>query len=439
MLSTLLRRVSPGVSSRFQQPHRHLSLHEYQSQDLMRKAGIPVPRGLAVSNKSEAEKAALQLYPSDIVVKAQILAGGRGRGTFKNGFRGGVHVCYDKDDAIDKAKRMLGNTLVTKQTGESGKVVGKVLMAERVYVRREMYLALVNDGDSGGAVFIASKVGGMSIEDVAKEDPEAVVKVVVGQEGLDGKKGEEVVKKVGKALGFEGEGLDNVEGVVKGLYGLFMERDATLVEVNPLVETKEGKVMCVDAKIKFDDNAEFRQKEIFDMRDTSQEDPRELKADKVGLNYIGLDGNIGCMVNGAGLAMATMDIIKNHGGEPANFLDVGGSATEEQVTQAFKILNDDKQVEAILVNIFGGIMRCDVIAQGIISAAQKLDLRVPLVVRLQGNMVEEAKELLRKSELRIIAADDLDEAAKKACKLAEIVKLASSVDVDVKFQTSTTI
>ena len=403
----------------------------------MRQFRIPVPRSFTVASEKEANDAITQFPSSSLVVKSQILAGGRGRGVFKDGFKGGVHVCEDKEEAVRVINRMLGNVLVTKQSGDSGKKVEKVMVAEKVDVKREMYLALLNDGESGGVVFVVSQVGGMSIEDVAKKDPGAVKKVVVGAEDIDGEFGERVVKQVGEALGFEGERLKEVEGVVKGLYRLFMDKDATMVEINPLVETESGDVVCVDAKIKLDDNAAFRQKDIFDMRDTSQEDPRELRADKAGLNYIGLDGNIGCMVNGAGLAMATMDIIKNHGGEPANFLDVGGSATEEQVTEAFRILNEDKQVEAILVNIFGGIMRCDVIAQGIISAAQKLDMKIPLVVRLQGNMVQKAKEMLKESGLRIIPADDLDEAADKACTLAEIVKLARSVNVDVKFKAPT--
>lgn len=395
----------------------------------MRQAGINVPRGIDVKTRDEAVSAANSLGDAtDIVVKAQVLAGGRGLGSFKNGFKGGVHICYDKEKAADVAEQMIGQYLVTKQTGEEGRLCSKALVTERLYIRREMYFAITYDRESAGPVIVASRVGGTSIEDIAAADPSAISKIPVDLGvGLT----DEAAGEVARALGFEGDGVERAAEQVKKLFEFFTENDATLVEINPLAETPQGDVVCIDAKINFDDNAEFRHKEIFAKRDKTQEDPREVRASEHDLNYIGLDGNIGCLVNGAGLAMATMDIIKLHGGDPANFLDVGGGATAEQVMEAFTILNGDPKVEAILVNIFGGIMRCDVIAQGIVDAASKLDMRVPVVVRLQGNKVDEAKKLIAESGLRIIASDDLDLAAKKACTLAEIVRLANSVDVKV--------
>ncbi|GAB0493014.1 hypothetical protein MMPV_004286 [Pyropia vietnamensis] len=414
---------------------RALSLHEYQSQAIMREAGVAVPRSVAVKSVEEAREAVATLTANpasspDVVVKAQVLAGGRGLGSFTNGFKGGVHTCYSAASAVETASKMLGGTLVTKQTGARGRPCNTVMLAERVYLRREMYFAILYDRESQGPVIIASAVGGTSIEDIAAANPDAIVKVpvdlAVGLQDAD-------ASRVAAALGFVGDSATACAEQVRRLYDMFLAKDATLLEVNPMAETPTGKVVCLDAKISFDDNASFRQAAIFEQRDTSQEEPREVAADAAGLNYIGLDGNIACMVNGAGLAMATMDIIKLHGGEPANFLDVGGGATEEQVTAAFRILNEDTAVRAILVNIFGGIMRCDVIAQGIINAAQTLDLRVPVIVRLQGNKVEEAKALIAKSGLRIIANDDLDAAARTAVKVAQIVDLAAEAHVGVSF------
>lgn len=436
LLRTSLRRVlRPGAKEavvRAASGTRSLNLHEYQSQDLLRKSGVIVPRGFDAGSRDEALSAANELAGGlGIVVKAQVLAGGRGLGTFKNGFQGGVHIVEKPEEAAVIATSMIGEYLVTKQTGEDGRLCSKVLLAEKVKVKREMYFAITYDRDSSGPVVVASRRGGTSIEDIAESDPSAISKVAVDMaEGMSAEKAEQIAT----ALGFEGGVVANAAEQVKYLYDFFIEKDATLVEINPLVETEEGDVMCLDAKVNFDDNAEFRHKDIHAMRDLTQEDPREASAAEHDLNYIGLDGNIGCLVNGAGLAMATMDIIKLHGGDPANFLDVGGGATEKQVTEAFSILNGDPKVEAILVNIFGGIMRCDVIAQGIIDAASKLDMRVPVVVRLQGNKVDEARELIANSDLRIIAIDDLDIAAKKACTLAEIVRLANSVDIKVDFE-----
>lgn len=391
---------------------RALNLHEYQSQALMREAGVAVPRGVDVDSRAAGLEAARGLGDAaGIVVKAQVLAGGRGLGTFKNGYKGGVRMCATPEEAADAVEGMVGQVLVTKQTGAEGKICGRVLVTEKVDVAREMYFAILFDRETQGPMIVASKVGGTSIEDIAEADPSAIIKVPINiEKGMT----KEAAQHVAVALGFSDDKVSAAAGQVEKLYDMFIAKDATLLEVNPLVETGAGEVMSIDAKINFDDNAEFRQKDIFAMRDVTQEDAREVAADKFDLNYIGLDGSIGCLVNGAGLAMATMDIIKLHGGSPANFLDVGGSATEEQVTEAFRILNADPKVKAILVNIFGGIMRCDVIAQGIITAAKTVDLGVPLVVRLQGNMVDEAKTLLADAKLKLIATDDLDDAAKLA-------------------------
>ena len=349
----------------------------------------------------------------DVVLKAQVLAGGRGLGTFMNGFKGGVHVVSRAGQAGEMAAKMLGQRLVTKQTGAEGKPAGKVYLMERVPIRRELYLSIMLDRASSGSVIIASPVGGTSIEDVAAATPEKITKEVVQ---LQAGPSPAQVQRLASFLEFApgSPGAAQFAACLAGLWKMFTATDATLVEINPLAETASGGVFVCDAKINFDDNAAFRQAAIFEQRDHSQEDAREVEAAKWDLNYIGLDGNIGCMVNGAGLAMATMDIIKLHGGAPANFLDVGGGATADQVTRAFEILNADARVKAILVNIFGGIMKCDTIAQGIVQAAKEVGLKVPLVVRLEGTNVELGKKLIRESGLNIIAAADLDDAAVKA-------------------------
>ena len=326
-----------------------------------------------------------------MVLKAQVLAGGRGLGTFQNGFRGGVHVVSRAGQAGELAAQMLGQRLVTKQTGAEGKPAGKVYLMERVPIARELYLSIMLDRASSGSVIIASPVGGTSIEDVAAATPEKITKEVV-QLGAGPSPAQ--VARLAAFLQFApgSAGAERFAECLAGLWKMFTACDATLVEINPLAETAEGGVFVCDAKINFDDNAAFRQAAIFEQRDHSQEDAREVEAAKWDLNYIGLDGNIGCMVNGAGLAMATMDIIKLHGGAPANFLDVGGGATAEQVKRAFELLNADSRVKAILVNIFGGIMKCDTIAQGIVQAAKEVGLKVPLVVRLEGTNVELGKK-----------------------------------------------
>ena len=411
---------------------RNLNVHEYIGTDLMRENNIAVPNGKVASSADEAKK----IYESgelgsDIVMKAQVLAGGRGKGTFKNGFQGGVHMCTNADEVHDFASKMLGNSLVTKQTGAEGKPVNKVFLMERLYLRRETYFSILMDRSHNGPVMVGSPDGGMSIEDVAAETPERIFK-----EAIDIKTGvqDEQVMRMAENMGFAGDEQKQAAEIMKKLYQLFIEKDATLVEINPFAETSDGQVFVCDSKLNFDDNAEFRQKKVHDYRDRTQEDSREVEAAQYDLNYIGLDGSIGCLVNGAGLAMATMDIIQLHGGSPANFLDVGGGATANQVQKAFEILNADKKVRAILVNIFGGIMRCDVIAQGIVKAAGSIGMGKPVIVRLQGTNVEEARQLIEASGFRMILADDLDDAATKAVKVADIVRQAEEIQVGVSFE-----
>jgi succinyl-CoA synthetase beta subunit len=350
------------------------------------------------------------------VVKAQVHAGGRGKGTFKNGFKGGVHVVKTPAEVGEVASQMLNQVLVTKQTGETGKLVRTIMVAEAVDLKKECYFAILQDRSKECPVIVASQQGGMDIEEVAKNSPEAIIK-----EYIDPALGIQSFQalKVAVALGFTGPLLRQATKLITNTYKLFTSLDCSLVEINPLVVTTDDRVCALDAKFNFDDNALFRHPEISEMRDTTEEDPREVEAGKYNLNYIGLDGNIGCMVNGAGLAMATMDIIKYYGGDPANFLDVGGSATEEMVTNAFRILTNDKNVKALLVNIFGGIMRCDVIAQGIVAAAKTIDMKIPLVVRLEGTNVEIGKQILKDSGIDIIPADNLDDAAQKAVAAAK--------------------
>lgn len=384
-----------------------------QGAELMAKFGVHVPPGICVTKLSDVRAAAEKMGgdTGEVVVKSQILAGGRGRGTFADGFQGGVHI-VKVGEAENIARKMLGNTLITKQSGAAGKPVNHLLIARKMQLVNEMYFALLLDRSMGGPVAIACSEGGTSIEDLAEKYPDKIVKVPIDiNQGIT----DEETGRIVDAL-HPGSKVNRAEAQqqIAGLYEMFRSCDCTLVEVNPMGETADGKLICADAKINFDDNASFRQKEVFALRDTAQEDPREVRAAQSDLNYIGLDGEIGCMVNGAGLAMATMDIIKLHGGTPANFLDVGGSASEKQVVEAFKILTSDKQVKSILVNIFGGIMRCDVIASGIVNAAKEVGLNVPLVVRLEGTNVAQGRKILESSGVTIITANDLDDAAKKA-------------------------
>jgi succinyl-CoA synthetase beta subunit len=392
-----------------------MNIHEYQAKELLRKFDVATTRGRVAATLDEAEQIARELGDIDIVVKAQIHAGGRGKGSFKNGFKGGVHVRKTPDEVRDVAAKMLGQILVTHQTGPSGRLVSKVLVVESADIAREIYFAVLLDRATAAPLIVASTEGGVEIEAVAAKSPEKIIR-----EPIDPLAGLQPyqARKLAKQLGFESSQLKNASKLFEGLYRTFTAYDCSMVEVNPLVLTSKGEVLALDAKFNFDDNALYRHPEIGAMRDMAEEDPREVEASKHDLNYIGLDGNIACLVNGAGLAMATMDIIKFYGGEPANFLDVGGGATEEQVTEAFKVLIADKKVKAILVNIFGGIMRCDVIAEGIINAAKTVKLSVPLVVRLEGTNVERGKQLLRESGIELIAADDLADAAQKVVEAA---------------------
>lgn len=388
-----------------------MNIHEYQARDLFDRFGVATTKGIVADSPDQAIEAAISLNLPQYVVKAQIHAGGRGKGSFKNGFQGGVHLVNSPDQVGDIAGRMLNQVLVTKQTGEAGKEVRKVMVAQAVTPVRECYLAILQDRASERPVIVASTQGGMDIEEVAAKTPEAIVK-----EYIDPALGLLPFQalKIACALEMRGVLLRQATKLIGNLYKLFAACDCSMVEINPLVVTDEDQVLALDAKFNFDDNALFRHPEIVELRDESEEDPREVEAGRFDLNYIGLDGNIGCLVNGAGLAMATMDIIKHYGGEPANFLDVGGSATEEMVTNAFRILTNDSKVQAILVNIFGGIMKCDIIAQGIVNAAKSLEMKIPLVVRLEGTNVDLGKKILADSGVAVIAADNLDDAAQKA-------------------------
>jgi len=367
----------------------------------------------------------------DMVIKAQILAGGRGKGKFSNGFKGGVHIVTSATEAADFASKMLGQRLITKQTSPQGQLCDKVLLTERLYLRRETYFSILMDRKSYGPILVGSPQGGTSIEEVASETPELIFTEQV--DIMQGLKPEQV-SRLATNMGFEGTACDQAADIMTKLYNLFIETDATLVEINPLAETPDGQVFACDSKLNFDDNAEFRQPRIFAYRDRTQEDPKEVEASQYGLNYISLDGNIGCLVNGAGLAMATMDIIKLNGGSPSNFLDVGGGATKSQIEKAFHILNGDKSVKAILINIFGGILRCDVLARGIVSAAQKVGLAKPLVIRMQGTNVDEAKKIIEGSGYRMLMTGDLEEAAAKVVRIADIVQQAEKIQVGVSFE-----
>jgi succinyl-CoA synthetase beta subunit len=393
-----------------------MNIHEYQAKELLQRFGVATTAGKVVSTPEEAEQIAAELAPGEIVVKAQVHAGGRGKGTFSNGFKGGVHVCRTPAEAKEIANNMLGQTLVTHQTGAAGRVVNKVLVARSADIAREIYFAILLDRATAAPLVVASTEGGVEIEAVAAKSPEKIIR-----EPIDPIAGLQPfqARKLAKALNFEPGQLKAASALFDGLFRTFAGLDCSMVEVNPLVVTTDGEVLALDAKFNFDDNALFRHPEVAVLRDTAEEDPREVEASKSGLNYIGLDGDIACLVNGAGLAMATMDIIKFYGGSPANFLDVGGSANESQVTEAFKILISDKKVKAILVNIFGGIMKCDVIAQGIINAVKTVRLPVPLVVRLEGTNVEAGKELIANSGLPVITADNLADAAQKVVAAAK--------------------
>jgi succinyl-CoA synthetase beta subunit len=386
-----------------------MNIHEYQAKDLLDQYKVAVPRGISACNEAEIDSAIKSLNNSDLlVVKAQIHAGGRGKGTFTDGYQGGVKLCDSPSKAKETALRMLGNDLVTKQTGPQGRKVQTLYFTEACDIEHEYYLALLLDRESAKTVIIASTEGGVDIETVADNTPEKIIRVAIDADlGLK----PHHCRSIAFKLGFSGAQIKEFSVILNGLYQLFTEKNAEMVEINPLVSDKKGSLIALDAKVSFDGNALYKHPDIAQLRDTNEEDPKEVEASQFNLNYIALEGNIACMVNGAGLAMATMDIIKSYGGEPANFLDVGGGATEEQVTAAFKIILSDPNVKGILVNIFGGIMQCDIIAKGIVSAAKNVSLSVPLVVRLEGTNVDAGKAILRESGLELSPADSLAEAA----------------------------
>lgn len=391
-----------------------MNIHEYQAKELFQKYGIPVPEGYVGKSADEFAAALEKLPEGTTVVKSQIHAGGRGKGTFVDGLQGGVKLVKSREEAQELGRKMLGNTLVTEQTGPLGRAVQTVYFTEACDIQKEYYLAIVADRGTSCPVVIASTEGGMDIEAVAEKTPEKIIKMVIDPTlGLKPFQAREIAF----GLGFSGDQVKQMVKVVTNLYRLFWETDASLIEINPLITTPEGQIMALDGKASFDENALFRQPEIVGYRDLNEEDAKEVEASKYNLSYIALDGNIACLVNGAGLAMATMDIIQHYGGSPANFLDVGGGANAEQVTQAFKIILSDSNVKGILVNIFGGIMKCDTIATGIIEAVKAVDLDRPLVVRLEGTNVEAGKKLLAESGLAIVPADSLSEAAKKIVEL----------------------
>lgn len=390
-----------------------MNIHEYQAKRLLHEYGAPIANGVAVYSAEQAEEWAKKLAGPLYVVKSQIHAGGRGKGKFKElpaEAKGGVRLAHSVEEAVADVREMLGKTLVTKQTGPRGKVVNRLYIEEGADIARELYLSLLVDRSKGLAAFVVSTEGGMDIEAVAAETPEKILTLPIApDQGVT----DADIEKLCDALHLEDKAREDGKKLFPLLYKAFAEKDMSLLEINPLIVMKNGRLRVLDSKVSFDNNALFRHPELQELRDVTEENPKETEASKWDLNYVALDGDIGCMVNGAGLAMATMDIIKLYGGAPANFLDVGGGATEERVKRAFEIILSDPHVKGILVNIFGGIIRCDMIAAGIVAAAKDMDLKVPLVVRLQGTNMEEGKEILRASGLNIIPADNLEQAAEK--------------------------
>lgn len=384
-----------------------MKIHEYQAKELLASYGVPVPAGVVAETAEQAFEEAKGF--GSCVVKAQVHSGARGKA-------GGVKFAKTPEEAKELASRILGMTLVTRQTGPAGKLVRKVLISEAVDVEREFYLSITGDSERAGLVIVASAAGGTEIEETAKEHPEAIVQIPVS--AIEGFKGYEGIR-VAEVLGLEGDLQKQLISMLGKMVKLYLEKDCSLVEINPLVQTTDGKLLCLDAKVNFDDNALFRHPDVLEMRDINEEDAKEYKASLSDLNYVSLDGDIGCLVNGAGLAMATMDIIKNFGGSPANFLDVGGSATTERVKAAFEILLSDGNVKAIFVNIFGGIMKCDIIAEGLVQATREMGIKVPIVVRLEGTNVELGRQIIEKSGLSIIAASDMADGARKAIAAAK--------------------
>tara|TARA_Y100000590_G_scaffold355294_1_gene408978 strand:+ start:8326 stop:9486 length:1161 start_codon:yes stop_codon:yes gene_type:complete len=386
-----------------------MNIHEYQAKEIFKKFGIPTSKGVVILNMNNIEGQISKLKSSKLILKAQIHAGGRGKA-------GGIKLVNNRVELIDEIKKMFGKILVTHQTGPKGKKVERLYVEEVTDIAKEFYLSCLIDRSSAKIAFISSAEGGVDIEETAKNSPKKIFTVKVN---LSDSINEEDIKKIVRPFLLSKKQTEQAFYIVKSIYKVLIEKDANLIEINPLVLTKSGNLLCLDAKINFDDNALYRHPEISSLKDLNEEDPIETEASKYNLSYIKLDGKIGCMVNGAGLAMATMDIIKLYGSEPANFLDVGGGASKEKVSAAFKIILSDKNVKGILINIFGGIMRCDVLAQGVVDAAKETNLSVPLVVRLAGTNVDQGKEILKKSNLKIISASNLDDAAKK---IVEVTK-----------------
>ena len=392
-----------------------MNLHEYQAKTLLKNNNVRVLAGVPVLQNADIDNAVDSITTPVMVVKSQIHAGGRGAGKFLDSGddKGGVRVCFSKEEAKENAQKMLGKTLVTKQTGPEGKVVNRLYIEEGCNIKKEFYLSMLVDRSSSSISIIASTEGGMEIEEVAEKEPEKIITVnIPGDPEVD----QQSLNKLIHGLGVNDNQSNDFCDQIQKIYKSFLSTDASLVEVNPFVLTGEGNFLALDAKVSIDDNALYKHKDIAEMIDETEEDPAEIEASKHELNYVKLDGSIGCMVNGAGLAMGTMDIIKLHGGSPANFLDVGGGATKERVAKAFSIILQDSNVKAILVNIFGGIMKCDVLAEGVVAAAKELEIKVPLIVRLEGTNVELGKEILNKSGLAIISADNLEDAAQKSVK-----------------------
>mmetsp|Transcript_32848 Transcript_32848/g.32541 ORF Transcript_32848/g.32541 Transcript_32848/m.32541 type:complete len:434 (+) Transcript_32848:14-1315(+) len=408
-------------------PVRNYNLHEYQSVEILNKFKIPTPLSFVAHSPEEAVTKALKINQPEVVVKAQVLAGGRGKGHFiPNEFKGGVHIC-PVASVQEIASKMIGQSLVTKQTGSKGKPCNKVMVAEKVSLKRELYLAILLDRKYGGPVIVISSKGGMDIEEVARKEPQEIHSVPINiHKGIT----QEVVNEVSQLLNIP---KNSIEEVIKNLYTSFVKLDMIQLEINPLGVTQDDKILICDSKLNFDENASFRQNEIYSQRDLTQENQDEIDAHKYGLSYIAMDGNIGCLVNGAGLAMATMDIIKLVGGSPANFLDVGGGAQEDQIVNALRILETNDQVDGIFINIFGGIMRCDIIAQGLVSAARKIHLTKPIVARLCGTNWREAGEILRRSDMSVITEQDEEEAVKKIVKISEIARIAKDIKVHVTY------
>ncbi|AMD20314.1 HDL430Wp [Eremothecium sinecaudum] len=413
------RLVTLTRASALRQQVRNLSIHEFRSAELLRQYGIGTPQGKAATTATEAYNIARELDVAnrDLVVKAQALTGGRGKGHFDNGLQSGIHMVSSAEEAQAIATKMLGHKLITKQSGASGKPVSAAYIVERVDAKHEAYLSILMDRQTKKPLIICSSEGGMNIEEVAEKNPDAIKKFYVDATGgLPASTAAEIAK----SLGFSQEAEADAADAVTKLYKIFKERDATQIEINPLSEVtgQDTKVMCMDAKFGFDDNASYRQKDVYQWRDLSQEDPDEVIAKNSDLNFVKLKGNIGCLVNGAGLAMATMDVIKLYGGDPANFLDCGGGATPETIETAFKLILSNQNVKAIFVNIFGGIVRCDYVAQGLVAATKNLDVQVPIVARLQGTNLDEGRRIIQNSGLKIYGFDELDPAAEKVVSLA---------------------